>query len=112
VRDTAVGHARHAGVGACGSAREIAPADPPTRHGLDIVIDAAGRARELVREILVFSRKDPVTNGAVRVDLLISEAIKSCAPVFPRISPLSPISRPSPKSPATSDGCTRRSSIS
>ncbi len=50
-------------------------ADPATREGLEMITDAAGRARELVREILAFSRKEATSVGTIRLDLLVAQAM-------------------------------------
>ncbi len=45
------------------------------REGLEIIAAAADRARELVREILMFSRKDPVAKAPLRLDALVQQAL-------------------------------------
>jgi PAS domain S-box-containing protein len=52
------------------------PADQPVRDHLDKVYQAAGRARELVNQILTFSRRDSVQQSAVEVQVIIKEALK------------------------------------
>jgi signal transduction histidine kinase len=45
------------------------------REGLEIIAAAADRARELVREILAFSRKDPAARAPLRLDQLVRQAL-------------------------------------
>jgi PAS domain S-box-containing protein len=52
------------------------PAGQPVRDHLDKVYQAAGRARELVNQILIFSRRDSVQQSAVEVQVIIKEALK------------------------------------
>lgn len=44
-------------------------------EGLEIIGSAADRARELVREILRFSRKDPASKEPLRLDELVTQAL-------------------------------------
>jgi PAS domain S-box-containing protein len=53
----------------------VESAQPSDRQVLDIILDAARRAKELVREMLVFSRKDDPAPEAFRLDLLVGEAL-------------------------------------
>lgn len=48
---------------------------PSDRQVLDIMLNAARRAKELVREMLVFSRKEDAAAGPFRLDLLVGEAL-------------------------------------
>ena len=53
----------------------VETAKPSDRQVLDIMLNAARRAKELVREMLVFSRKDDAAAGPFRLDLLVGEAL-------------------------------------
>ena len=53
----------------------VETASPSDRQVLDIILDAARRAKELVREMLVFSRKDEPAPETFRLDLLVGEAL-------------------------------------
>ncbi|WP_404336710.1 nitrogen regulation protein NR(II) [Sphingomonas sp. MMS12-HWE2-04] len=49
--------------------------DPADRHILKIILNAARRAKELVREMLVFSRKDELPPEIFRLDQLMKDAL-------------------------------------
>lgn len=49
--------------------------DPQDREILDIIMDSARRAKELVREMLVFSRKEPAEFEPIRLDLIARDAL-------------------------------------
>ena len=50
-------------------------ADEADRQILDIILGAARRAKDLVREMLVFSRKEESAHEAIRLDLLVRDAL-------------------------------------
>jgi signal transduction histidine kinase len=50
-------------------------AEPSDRRSLEIIMNAAGRAKVLIREILSFSRKDPDEREAIRLDLLARDTL-------------------------------------
>jgi len=51
------------------------PGNSVHKASLQAVIGAANRARDLTRQILMFSRKDPKTKEAVRIGFVVKEAI-------------------------------------
>jgi len=50
-------------------------AAPSDQKILEVIMDAARRAKELVREMLVFSRKEEALREQVRLDLLVRDAL-------------------------------------
>ncbi len=48
---------------------------PADRENLRLIIGSAQRAKDLVREMLTFTRKDPPTLEAVRLDLLVRDSL-------------------------------------
>ncbi len=57
-------------------AREDLPTDAPALQSLDEISTAARRGRELVRQILAFSRQQPLVRGRLRLSAVVAE---SCA---------------------------------
>lgn len=55
---------------------EDIPEESPARHNLQSVLEAAHRARHLVQQILIFSRRSEKDKSAVRLQSVLSEAIK------------------------------------
>jgi PAS domain S-box-containing protein len=53
------------------------------QHNLEQILKSAGRARDLVRQILAFSRKDMEARGPLQVRPLIKEAIKLLRATLP-----------------------------
>jgi PAS domain S-box-containing protein len=60
------------------------PADADARSALDNVLKAAGRAQDLVRQILTFSRRGEEAAGPVRLDLLLIEVAQLLGSTLPR----------------------------
>jgi two-component system cell cycle sensor histidine kinase/response regulator CckA len=52
------------------------PPDDPTRQYLEQILKAANRARDLVRQILIFSRQSEQELKPVHVNVLVEEALK------------------------------------
>jgi PAS domain S-box-containing protein len=59
------------------------PEDSPARQSLKEVHKAAERARDLVRQILAFSRKGEQQRIALRVSSIVKEALKFLRPALP-----------------------------
>jgi PAS domain S-box-containing protein len=51
------------------------PPDSPTRQGLDQIVSASTKAKELVKQILTFSRQQPHEPRPVRIDPIAREAL-------------------------------------
>jgi signal transduction histidine kinase len=56
----------------------------PERNNLEIVAQAAGRARDLVSQIVAFSRKDHSAKTSIRLDAIVSEAFRMMRSSIPR----------------------------
>lgn len=54
-----------------------------TRNNLEVVLSAAQRARELVKQILMFSRKDEASQEVIQFHLVVEEAVKLLRKTFP-----------------------------
>lgn len=52
-----------------------APGDPKVRHDLEVIQTSANRARDLIRQILSFSRKDSPETIVVEPQILFSESL-------------------------------------
>jgi len=52
------------------------PEDSPTRRNLEEVLKAANRAKELVQQILTFSRQNAVNAKPIRVQVIAREALR------------------------------------
>jgi len=52
------------------------PEDSPAQHDLNQILGAGGRAKELVNQILAFSRQGETKTKPVRVDHIVKEALK------------------------------------
>ncbi len=63
------------------------------RRDLDKVLDAAGRAANLVRQILTFSRRNQSEQVALEPIHLVKEAIKLLRPALPSTITISPITQ-------------------
>jgi signal transduction histidine kinase len=61
-----------------------APEGSPERNNLEIVAQAAGRARDLVSQIVAFSRKDHSAKTSIRLDAIVAEAFKMMRSSIPR----------------------------
>jgi PAS domain S-box-containing protein len=61
----------------------ILPEEEPARSSLNEVMNAALRAKELVRQILTFSQTHEQEQKPVRMDLIIQEALKLLRPSLP-----------------------------
>jgi nitrogen-specific signal transduction histidine kinase/ActR/RegA family two-component response regulator len=59
------------------------PEESPARLSLERVIGAAGRARDLIRQILNFSRMQESDASPVRLDRVVAEAVDMCASTMP-----------------------------
>ena len=59
------------------------PADSNVRHDLDRVLSAADRAKDLVRQILTFSRQVEEERQPIKLHLIIREALKLLRPSLP-----------------------------
>jgi PAS domain S-box-containing protein len=55
---------------------ERAPGDPKLKHDLDVILASAMRARDLVRQILTFSRKGDEQPVAIEIQGLLAESLK------------------------------------
>lgn len=55
-------------------ARDEVPADSPVRSHLGQVLNGSNRAKELVRQILAFSRREPAKRVPLRLATVVSEA--------------------------------------
>jgi PAS domain S-box-containing protein len=64
-------------------AREDAPADSAYSNDLDKVLSAGHRAKELVAQILDFSRKSEIKRIPIQIQSLIKEALKMLRPTIP-----------------------------
>lgn len=60
------------------------PEGSPERTNLEIVAQAAGRARDLVSQIVAFSRKDHGAKTPVRLDAIVAEAFRMMRSSIPR----------------------------
>jgi signal transduction histidine kinase len=56
----------------------------PERNNLEIVSQAVGRARDLVSQIVAFSRKDHGARTSIRPDAIVAEAFKMMRSSIPR----------------------------
>ncbi len=56
--------------------QEELPEDSPQQDRLNQVLNAAGRAKDLVKQILTFSRQDELEVKPLKVQLLVKEALK------------------------------------
>lgn len=63
--------------------REQAPAQGPLRHNLSRILEAADRAKNLVLQILAFSRKTQPSFQPLNLTTLIQEAFKLLRPTLP-----------------------------
>ncbi|HXP72567.1 MAG TPA: ATP-binding protein [Stellaceae bacterium] len=61
-----------------------APEGSPERGNLKIVSQAAGRARDLVSQIVAFSRKDQSKKAPIQLDAIVGEALKMMRSSIPR----------------------------
>jgi len=57
-------------------AREDSPAGSPVANDLDKVLTAAHRAKDLVKQILAFSRQSSVARMPMKIQLLVKESLK------------------------------------
>jgi PAS domain S-box-containing protein len=73
-----------------------APEGSPERGNLEIVSQAAGRARDLVSQIVAFSRKDQGTRAPIRLDATVGEALKMMRSSIPRSIDLRSVLDPVP----------------
>ena len=64
-------------------ARRSLPEDSPARQDLGEVMDAAHRAKELVKQILVFSREGEQKPRPLHVGAIVKEALKLLRPSLP-----------------------------
>ena len=59
------------------------PADSPLRENLETVLEASKRARELTKQILIFSRKGSQTFEPAKIDESVNEAMKLLQKTIP-----------------------------
>ncbi|MEH0019201.1 MAG: PAS domain S-box protein [Desulfobacter sp.] len=59
------------------------PQDSPLRHGLDQIYASATRAKELVAQILAFSRQSVTAPGPIKLQPIIKEALKLLRATIP-----------------------------
>jgi PAS domain S-box-containing protein len=52
------------------------PGDPRIKHDLEVILSSANRARDLIRQILVFSRKGQTELVPIEVESLLTESLK------------------------------------
>jgi PAS domain S-box-containing protein len=64
-------------------ARMDAPQDSPVSHNLDQVIKASYRAKDLVEQILSFSRQKDLKKRAIRISPLVREAVQLLRAALP-----------------------------
>jgi len=60
------------------------PEDSPTRRNLEEIVKAANRAKDLVQQILTFSRQNGRERKAVRVQTLVEEALRLLRASIPK----------------------------
>ncbi len=63
---------------------EDSPAGTPVRHNLEEVLSAGHRAKDLVHQILAFSRKGEQERKAVKISLIVKEALKLLRASLPK----------------------------
>ena len=59
------------------------PSDDPMRNNLEAIHSSGKRARDLVTQILAFSRKDEQVRSSVAVHLIVKDALKLLRPAIP-----------------------------
>jgi len=59
------------------------PSEDPMRNNLEAIYSSGKRARDLVAQILAFSRKDEQVRSSVAVHLVIKDALKLLRPAIP-----------------------------
>src|SRR5678815_5616511 len=62
------------------------PADHPARDDIEQVLKAARRARDLVKQMLVFSRRGDQTRHPVQLHLVVNDALKLIRSMLPSLS--------------------------
>ncbi len=65
------------------AAQEDLPAGSPLRKDMDEVLHAARRARDIVQQLLTFSRHDEFRPEVVEIDVVVEEALKLLAVSLP-----------------------------
>ncbi len=70
-------------IGFAEMSQEEVPEDSPAQEYLKEVLDGANRAKELVRQILTFSRKDKHEIQPVKVQLILKEVLKLTRSTLP-----------------------------
>jgi PAS domain S-box-containing protein len=73
------------------------PADSPQRRSLELIHQAGGRASDLVKQILAFSRKQPLARCGLRLDEALSDALTMLRPTIPSTISITSDVRPVPK---------------
>ena len=70
-------------LGSLEMALEDVGADHPSRSGLERAFSAARRGRDLVNQILTFSRKEPFEMSGVDMNVMFNEALELLRPMLP-----------------------------